>query len=910
MSPAEGRSHDAAVHGPLLDLAGRATVAVRAAPGSPENQAWGSGVLVAPGWVLTCAHVLSRHGVRRPTGPRGEVGCVLNLPAGRRLVAARQEYDLTRRVPGGPVEPADRPDLALLRLLDEVPDHPCAWLADRSAVLLSHGAAFRGHTGTTGAPVPGAEPAAADEEHHHPRAATGDIGSPRPPAGDPERYSAGLPRARSSREAAPPPPDTLPTGGPPAVLGGVRGADAPTRSGPGPTATDVPAAGPLPAPALPYEAPPAPPGAAPAPPGGAPPPGRVGRVPAPQNGSAVDALTPPGDGPRARKAQGEAGEILALGGDGTFAVGDPGRLPKSAEDAFSAGPARGRSEGRRAGTGPTPPTEAAAPDDPPGPDSFVLVRFGGQHGHALMLGSDVRITPGASGGPLLDCDRGEVIGVIRRSHRQDVVAVAEPVSLLRGLHPDHQVPGTPGLGPDPYHALMSLHDRWHWQRSRLGGDGEETWLDAQRTVTAEAGRPWGVEERLLAFEILSRLPAPRDPAAVREAVARALPGRQIPPAVPLPTWRDGHGALYVTNDAYGELRNVVHYLRIVAEETAADAREAAREAGPGETATAAQAVRAAADLERLVELRARSLSAQDRAAIGPVRARVTSVLVDFDPLFYGEGDTAHVNWSVSEGYGDGRWDVTDLHQSPAGVPFEEAQALLLRRLGPRLLAADHAGATAAAGGGAGPVRLEVVVPEGYWHLAADRWSLPASTRRTRRTHPVGEFRAVVLRDSERRGGEHPAWDAHFDRLRNAARLVALRVGPREAGRAVGPSLRRLLRDAGPGAVPTLCRSVAWGPGQDVVYESLQGGHAVALWFAQGHEDRGCDEECDRRHQLLDAFLADCGAVADLPERVRELREQVAEGEAPWAQGLLLLYDDPRDPLPPVFGRSTHLTAAP
>jgi len=115
---------------PRLDaLIRKATVFLHSArPG--DDAMWGSGFLVAPGWVLTCAHVLSgRDGTGdaeefRVSGP--------GLNSGR-PVAARLEAHL---YDGSLDEPADESlpveqDVALVRLLDSSVQHECVWLSDR-----------------------------------------------------------------------------------------------------------------------------------------------------------------------------------------------------------------------------------------------------------------------------------------------------------------------------------------------------------------------------------------------------------------------------------------------------------------------------------------------------------------------------------------------------------------------------------------------------------------------------------------------------------------------------------------------------------------------------------------------------------------------------------------------------------
>ncbi|MCL6300261.1 VMAP-C domain-containing protein [Streptomyces kronopolitis] len=705
MATPQGRTPgDRARYAQLLDHAGRATVGLRPAPGAPAPRMWGSGVFIAPGWVLTCAHVLAAgDGRRRETGPDGVVGVAF----GGRVAAARPAYDLSRPAPEA-APGAARADLALLRLLDPEPRHPCAWLSDQPATLLEDAYIFRGHDRSGGE--------AAGEED------------------DGARGGAARPGARAERDAP------------------------------------------------------------------------------------------------------------------------------------------------------------AAPVDP-----FIAVRFGARDARGLQFGSDVRVAPGASGGPLIDCDRGEVVGIVKGRHLQDHVGLAVPVTALRGLGPEHLVAGAEGLGPDPYHALMSLHDRWHWAGQELGRAAGPTWFDAQHAIMAGRGRLWGVQERLQALDLLARLPAPRDPLVVEAAVGEALERGERPAAWALRTWRDGHGALYQGSDPYTELRTFVHYLRIVAQLAADEVRDE-----PGEAAAAvrAQAVR----LAEFVQAKAVVLQPQDRRRIGPVRRRPRSVLVEFEPLFYDEGAAELFNWSVSEGYGQGQWLRVDVQESAGGVPFEQAREQVLRQLGGRLLRAD---------GAAGPgarVRLEVAVPEGRWHTAAGRWEVAASARRTARLRPVGPGRAVILRDQGRREQVDPAWWQRWQGLRTAPVLQALRVGPREgAGARPGAcaeSVWRLLETAGEGALPALCHSVADGFGRDAVGVALDTGFPAGLWPARGHgEERDCDAACEEFHRGVRELLEGSGGVVRLPELVRQLRAKAAEAAeegAHWARDLVLLYDDPEDPIPPLF----------
>jgi hypothetical protein len=89
---------------------------------------WGSGFFVAPGWVLTCAHVVAMGGGavwggERCVGVAWEGGSA----TGEVVLALPRPDD-----PGRPPRTWPLPDLALVRVAD-AGDHACVWLSDTSA---------------------------------------------------------------------------------------------------------------------------------------------------------------------------------------------------------------------------------------------------------------------------------------------------------------------------------------------------------------------------------------------------------------------------------------------------------------------------------------------------------------------------------------------------------------------------------------------------------------------------------------------------------------------------------------------------------------------------------------------------------------------------------------------------------
>ncbi len=120
----------------LRELAREVAVAIE----GPAAEFWGCGFLIAPEWVLTCAHVLVRQQAmgRRRWAADTEVG----IRIGGRLVKGRAVYTLPARDELARWELGDErefeitPDLALIRLTEPVA-HGCAWISDRAVPPVS-----------------------------------------------------------------------------------------------------------------------------------------------------------------------------------------------------------------------------------------------------------------------------------------------------------------------------------------------------------------------------------------------------------------------------------------------------------------------------------------------------------------------------------------------------------------------------------------------------------------------------------------------------------------------------------------------------------------------------------------------------------------------------------------------------
>ncbi|MEU6891611.1 trypsin-like peptidase domain-containing protein [Streptomyces sp. NPDC046557] len=137
----------------LEPLVKAATVRVHAPAdgyGNPgTGPTWGSGFFIAPGWVLTCAHVVGEGGaavrlVGREVGITFSVAGFPGEAGDTGTVAGRVECVLPERLEERRPAPRalwDLPDLALVRVLAPV-SHACVWLTDRAGPRLDEAAYF------------------------------------------------------------------------------------------------------------------------------------------------------------------------------------------------------------------------------------------------------------------------------------------------------------------------------------------------------------------------------------------------------------------------------------------------------------------------------------------------------------------------------------------------------------------------------------------------------------------------------------------------------------------------------------------------------------------------------------------------------------------------------------------------
>ncbi|WP_171167015.1 trypsin-like peptidase domain-containing protein [Streptomyces sp. I05A-00742] len=123
--------HEATVHRSVVRISASGGAPEGAGPEGEDDGFWGTGFYIAPGWVLTCAHVVGN-------GGRGVLDGTTTLDvtdSGERVHAGKVVFALPR--PDDPDDPPQRwplPDLALIEVAD-ARDAECLWISDRSAIV-------------------------------------------------------------------------------------------------------------------------------------------------------------------------------------------------------------------------------------------------------------------------------------------------------------------------------------------------------------------------------------------------------------------------------------------------------------------------------------------------------------------------------------------------------------------------------------------------------------------------------------------------------------------------------------------------------------------------------------------------------------------------------------------------------
>ncbi|MDC0768110.1 VMAP-C domain-containing protein [Streptomyces sp. HD] len=493
--------------------------------------------------------------------------------------------------------------------------------------------------------------------------------------------------------------------------------------------------------------------------------------------------------------------------------------------------------------------------------------------YGLIIKSDIDIPSGMSGGPLLDPETGAVVGLIKSRRKDKDGGKAVAVAALRRFG-------------ETYRTVMAAHDRWHGEEPM--SESGDNWIELQRGSADGQGAVWTPRDRRKALALLAALPPPPDEPTVKVIAKVARSGNQWPGATPeLRTWRDGHGLLYEGTAPLDPL-TFLRYLRLV------EAHARARDSGSPLLAGWIDE-RLRRDTRRYLHAYARDVSlpgelrpppeaaGPERVVIsypGPGEGPVVALLLD--PVIGAQ--PVRFFWQIWYDDGDG---LPEVHETDASVhgyrPDELVQALRVP-LGGLLESKDREGH---------PVPLEVALPAEYFDTAVHRWRFADIAALNDPGH-LGARRRLVLRALERRGEPDNLWADRWQSMTAGRRFQGWRIPPPGVVDATG------YRTAALDRIPVMCRPAGQGTGRVAMKHALSGGHSVALWHIGPHPERGaCLPECDALHARVEKFLETLGSLAELPDRLRHVRQDISEQrpDSTWAEPLALLYDDPRRPLP-------------
>ncbi|MFE6884069.1 trypsin-like peptidase domain-containing protein [Streptomyces sp. NPDC057702] len=537
----------------------------------------------------------------------------------------------------------------------------------------------------------------------------------------------------------------------------------------------------------------------------------------------------------------------------------------------------------------------------------------------LKLGNEDEIPEGCSGGPLVDLDRGEVIGVLkaRRGNGRDGGLAISVVQLRRLPTPPGPVRGE---RHDLYQRVLHAHDRYHADQHRNDHVDRATWTDGLSELRATASRALTPGQRVELLGLLAELPPPVSARSLDELVT-GLRGQPYEGRLPAPRgWRDGIGLLYDLRQGRSELEAVLRYAVHVA--TADRPYPAAPEA---ERALWDWAARAAADAElprafrtalsgeRAARLRLRRETVSEDAAPSRPAAAAGRPPAHGRPPAPEAGARSHTLLEITpRGWERGSYDWRVCVARPSGELVSVDEDYGVRGLDepPERLRAALAESFRRGDEPGSPVTLQVALPYALLGFPVDQWRVPPQEG------PLGRARPVVVRRADRApadphgpGALAGAYDG------DAAGEVGEVSTPRQSRwkRAhVGPMRPFVLDcdDGRPESVPAVADLLAWDsfllpvlcraadPGADpgALRQVMDGGHDVVLWR---REPVGRDGVCADFHRGAIGTVSGAGQADRLPAALWRLRADLEDGvpEAYWAAGITLLYDDPTRPLP-------------
>ncbi|MFF8697261.1 trypsin-like peptidase domain-containing protein [Streptomyces sp. NPDC015144] len=519
----------------------------------------------------------------------------------------------------------------------------------------------------------------------------------------------------------------------------------------------------------------------------------------------------------------------------------------------------------------------------------------GDEDDAQVLIEASQLYPGMSGGPLVDLARGEVVGVLKSRATDTAGGTAIGVERLRALPvPERAVEAEPD---DLYQAVFHAHDRYHADRHNSPVDDRDTWVDVQRDLGAAAGPALTPQQRVDLLGRLATLPPPVSTRGLLDILG-SLGHTHRAFGVPAPRgWRDGLGVLHDTREGDEALERILRYCVAAA---TAERPYVLPSTKPAEDALWDWVEKAAGGLRRPFRgelARLREQDAHHRAPAAdpdpaPVRPPAPALVALHLEARAWEPD--RYDWRVVARPHDEDLPVAENHR---GTRLDELPARLAAPLGKAFRMCDEPG---------GPAVLQVVAGPDLLDLEVDRWELPGDGR------PLGVQRPVVVHCPEPDPDDSSAYgtDEEYEayEAERTARWDRVHTGPARAavldcddGLRVPLPPTAELRGLEHRTVPVLCR---YGGRDDVrgpewFARLLAAGYGVALW-RRPRDERAAT--CAEFHLRVVDTVDGAGSAAQLPQRVRALREGVREGRVDtyWSDGIALVYGPPRPPAPDLF----------